>query len=116
MLCWKPYLFVDTMPGKGPGVFAGTYTGQYRDRVVARDRHGKKDRAFLDQTLHDYIFEGKNNEQCCMALGLGTPYNHNYKSNCNISWTLKKLIDHGQNRAVIEKRRKLHHQLQRRLG
>ncbi len=81
----KPYLFVDTIPGKGRGVFT-------RERIPANTVielspvivMEKKDRAFLDQTLlHDYIFEwGKNNEQCCMALGLVPMYNHNYKSNC----------------------------------
>jgi hypothetical protein len=42
------------------------------------------DRLLLDKTLlHDYIFEwGKMKDQCCMALGLVSMYNHSYKSNC----------------------------------
>ncbi|MFT4095035.1 MAG: SET domain-containing protein-lysine N-methyltransferase [Niabella sp.] len=42
------------------------------------------ERALLDKTLlHDYIFEwGENNDQCCMALGWVSVYNHAYKSNC----------------------------------
>jgi uncharacterized protein len=42
------------------------------------------DRKLLDQTLlHDYIFEwGVKNDQCCMALGYISIYNHSYKSNC----------------------------------
>ena len=42
------------------------------------------DREHLDKTLlHDYIFVwGKENDRCCMALGLIPIYNHNYNSNC----------------------------------
>ncbi len=44
----------------------------------------KEERLLLDKTLlHDYIFEwGKDNKQCCMALGYVPLYNHSYKSNC----------------------------------
>jgi uncharacterized protein len=44
----------------------------------------EKDRLLLDQTLlHDYIFEwGKDLDQCAMALGLVSVYNHSYKANC----------------------------------
>ena len=81
----KPYLFVDNTRTKGRGVFT-------RERippnilvenspVIVMD---KKDRVYLDQTLlHNYIFEwGKEKEQCCMALGLISMYNHSYSSNC----------------------------------
>ena len=81
----KPYLFVDTIPGKGRGVFT-------RERIPANTVielspvivMEKKDRAFLDQTLlHDYIFEwGMEKDQCCMALGYVPIYNHSYQSNC----------------------------------
>ena len=42
------------------------------------------ERIMLDQTLlHNYIFEwGRDNKQCCMALGYVPVYNHSYKSNC----------------------------------
>ena len=41
-------------------------------------------RSLLDQTLlHDYIFEwGRYKEQCCLALGYISIYNHSYFSNC----------------------------------
>jgi len=40
------------------------------------------DRKLLDKTLlHDYIFEWGNNE-CCVALGYVSVYNHSYGSNC----------------------------------
>ena len=47
--------------------------------VLSRD-----DRKLLDQTLlHDYIFEwGVKKNQCCVALGYVSMYNHAYKSNC----------------------------------
>ncbi|WP_121354891.1 SET domain-containing protein [Flavisolibacter nicotianae] len=43
-----------------------------------------KNRVDLDKTLlHDYIFEwGKKLDQCAMALGLVSVYNHSYKANC----------------------------------
>ena len=46
-----------------------------------------EERKLLDQTLlHDYIFEwGSNKEQCCVALGYVSVYNHSYKSNCEYS-------------------------------
>jgi len=42
------------------------------------------ERKLLDQTLlHDYIFEwGEERDQCCMALGYISIYNHAYESNC----------------------------------
>lgn len=42
------------------------------------------DRLLLDQTLlHDYIFEwGHKHNQCCVALGYISLYNHSYQSNC----------------------------------
>lgn len=43
-----------------------------------------EERLLLDKTLlHDYIFEwGKNLDQCAMALGLVSVYNHSYQANC----------------------------------
>lgn len=43
-----------------------------------------KERILLDKTLlHDYIFEwGISHNQCCVALGWVSLYNHSYKSNC----------------------------------
>jgi uncharacterized protein len=42
------------------------------------------DRRHLDQTLlHDYIFEwGEGGDQCAVALGLVSVYNHSYEANC----------------------------------
>ena len=51
-----------------------------------------KDRKLLDQTLlHDYIFKwGKDERNCCMALGLVPMYNHSYKSNCEYLMDFEK--------------------------
>ncbi|GAB3009878.1 SET domain-containing protein-lysine N-methyltransferase [Niabella terrae] len=42
------------------------------------------ERQLLDQTLlHDYIFEwGMDSQQCCVALGWVSVYNHSFTSNC----------------------------------
>ena len=81
----KPYLFVDQTDLMGRGVFtreripAGTILEISPVIIISLD-----DRQLIDKTiLHDYIFDwGKNNEKCCMALGLIPIYNHSYKSNC----------------------------------
>lgn len=46
----------------------------------------------LDQTrLHDYIFEwGDDREQCCMALGYASVYNHSFRSNCEYEMDFEK--------------------------
>jgi SET domain-containing protein len=51
-----------------------------------------QDRKLLDQTLlHDYIFEwGIQKNQCCMALGYVSLYNHSYHSNCTYDMDFKK--------------------------
>ena len=43
----------------------------------------KEERILLDQTLlHDYIFLwGRQETQCCVALGYVSIYNHDYQSN-----------------------------------
>jgi len=43
-----------------------------------------EERELLDQTLlHNYIFEwGEEKNQCCVALGYISIYNHSYYSNC----------------------------------
>ena len=81
----KPYLFVENTAEKGRGVFT-------HERIPANTVieiapvivMANSDREHLDKTLlHDYIFVwGKENDKCCMALGLIPIYNHNYKSNC----------------------------------
>jgi SET domain-containing protein len=81
----KAELFIDSSNGKGRGVF--TNKAIKADTVIEVAPvivMSAADRLLLDRTLlHDYIFEwGKMKDQCCMALGLVSMYNHSYKSNC----------------------------------
>ncbi|HMG81707.1 MAG TPA: SET domain-containing protein [Ferruginibacter sp.] len=81
----KPYLFIEKTPQMGKGVFT-------KERIPANTVieispvivMKKEDKEHLDKTLlHDYIFLwGKQQDKCCMALGLIPMYNHSYKSNC----------------------------------
>ncbi len=80
-----PSLYIDETNEKGRGVFtkkpipANTVVEISPVIVMSAD-----ERKLLDQTLlHDYIFEwGPNSDQCCMALGYISIYNHAYQSNC----------------------------------
>ena len=51
-----------------------------------------EERKLLDQTrIHDYIFEwGGPKNQCCMALGYVSIYNHSYHSNCEYEMDFDK--------------------------
>jgi len=78
-----PCLYVSATEQMGRGVFteealdAGTIIEISPVIVMNAD-----DRKLLDKTLlHDYIFEWGNNE-CCVALGYVSVYNHSYASNC----------------------------------
>lgn len=81
----KPYLVVAQTAVMGRGVFTleriPTGTVIEISTVIVMSA---ADRLHLDKTLlHDYIFEwGKQQNQCCMALGLVPLYNHSYNSNC----------------------------------
>lgn len=76
--------FADT-PGMGRGIFtsediaAGTIVEVSPVIVMSAG-----ERKLLDQTLlHDYIFEwGQDRQQCAMALGYVSLYNHAVPSNC----------------------------------
>lgn len=80
-----PSLFIAPVPGKGKGV----YTGEDLAKGTVLEVSpvivmSKEERVLLDKTrLHDYIFEwGSKRDQCCMALGYISVYNHSYSSNC----------------------------------
>ena len=81
----KQYLFIETIVGKGRGVFtrekinANTLIEEAPVIVMSAE-----DRIYLDKTfLHDYIFAwGKDEKKCCMALGFVPIYNHSFSSNC----------------------------------
>jgi SET domain-containing protein len=102
----KPYLFIDKSDGMGRGVFtreripAGTVIEI--SPVIVMD---KTDKQYLDKTLlHDYIFEwGKQQDKCCMALGLIPMYNHSYKSNCEYFMDFDEDIIFIKTVRIIEK-------------
>jgi len=80
-----PTIFIDNSPNKGKGVF--TRTGIPKGTIIEISPvivMNMGERLLLDQTLlHDYIFEwGDRKNQCCIALGYISVYNHSYKSNC----------------------------------
>lgn len=78
-------LFVDETPGKGRGVFTREDIPPMKtieiSSVLVMDAAARK---LLDQTtLHDYIFEwGTDEDQCCVAWGYISLYNHSYEANC----------------------------------
>lgn len=79
-----PGLYIAESQGKGRGVFtsenlpAGTII-EISPVIVLSE----SERVLLDQTLlHDYIFLwGKEEKECCVALGYLSVYNHDYHSN-----------------------------------
>ncbi|HLK30690.1 MAG TPA: SET domain-containing protein-lysine N-methyltransferase [Puia sp.] len=78
-------LYIANSNNKGRGVF--TNADILEDTVIEISPvivMNKQDRILLDQTLlHDYIFEWSHNKnQCCVALGYVSIYNHSYQSNC----------------------------------
>lgn len=80
-----PRLYVDKTQYKGRGVFT-------RKNIPPRKTietssvlvMTAEERKLLDQTqLHDYIFVwGKDENECCVAWGYISLYNHSYSSNC----------------------------------
>jgi SET domain-containing protein len=79
------FLYIDFIKDKGRGVF--TRKKIMADTVIEFSPvivMSNEERKLLDKTLlHDYIFEWGNNEnQCCVALGYISVYNHSYQSNC----------------------------------
>ncbi|MCM5528832.1 SET domain-containing protein [Parasegetibacter sp. NRK P23] len=81
-----PCLYIAPTPSMDRGVFtaealeAGTVI-EISPVIVMNSDHRK----LLDQTpLHDYIFEwGENLDECVVALGYLSMYNHAYHSNCD---------------------------------
>ena len=80
-----PGLYIAPVENKGRGIFCQedlkkNKTLEISPVIVLESR----DRLLLDQTLlHDYIFLwGRQQEQCCVALGYVSMYNHSYHSNC----------------------------------
>lgn len=80
-----PYLYIADTDNKGRGVFTSEdIEAQTLIEVSPVIVMSSDDRKLLDQTLlHDYIFEwGYDQQQCCMALGYISMYNHSPAANC----------------------------------
>lgn len=80
-----PSLYLDTTTGKGRGVFTNSdlypmTTIEISSVLVL----SAAERTEVEKTaLYNYIFEwGANNEQCCVAWGYISMYNHSYTANC----------------------------------
>lgn len=81
----KRFLYINQTKSKGKGVF--TKEKIAADTVIEDApviAMSAEDRINLDKTLlHDYIFAwGDKKDQCCVALGFVSMYNHSYQSNC----------------------------------
>lgn len=88
-------LYIGTSRGAGRGVF--TNHDLPKDEIIEVSPAivmSKQDRIHIDQTLlHDYIFEwGAKREQCCLALGYVSVYNHSYASNCEYEMNFRKKL------------------------
>lgn len=106
----KPYLFINKTTQRGRGVFTSAYIAA--DTVIEISPvivMEKTDREYLDKTLlHDYIFEwGGARQQCCMALGFISMYNHSYTSNCEYFMDFEEEIIFIKTIRAIEKKEEL---------
>ncbi|MCO6476701.1 MAG: SET domain-containing protein-lysine N-methyltransferase [Phaeodactylibacter sp.] len=79
-----PSLFIAHSPLGGRGVFTAALIpeGALLEVCPAIIMPGEQ-REFIDQTaLYDYYFIwGENDEQCAIALGYGSLYNHSFEPN-----------------------------------
>ncbi len=78
-----PYLYTKQTNNKGWGVFTENPIDKHTiievSPVIVMSAVEK---VLLDKTaLYNYIFDWEHN-QCCMAMGLISVYNHAYNSNC----------------------------------
>jgi hypothetical protein len=87
------FLFISSSQKKGRSVFTSEIIKAKTiieiSPVIVMSNN---DRLLLDQTLlHDYIFEwGEKRNQCCVALGYVSIYNHSYQSNCEYEMDYKQ--------------------------
>ena len=90
-----PGLFIAPAKNRGRGVFTSEIIPEGTtieiSPVIVMSR---QERHFIDKTLlHDYIFEwGIEKDQCCMALGYLSLYNHSYEANCDYEMDFENRI------------------------
>ena len=98
-------LYIEKSNEKGRGVFTKqTIPANTIIEISPVIVMSAEERTLLDQTLlHDYIFEwGKDNKQCCMALGYVPVYNHSYRSNCEYEMDFENEIIRIKTIRVVE--------------
>ena len=99
-----PCLFIAETGTKGRGVFTSADITKNSVIEIAPVLVMTGDeRKLLDQTLlHDYIFEwGDDTQECCLALGWVSVYNHSYASNCEYD------MDYDEKTITIKTMRKI---------
>ncbi len=81
----QPFLYIGSSKDKGRGVFTDKKIGaNWIVEISPVIVMSGVEQELLDQTLlHDYIFVwGERKDQCCLALGYVSIYNHSFQSNC----------------------------------
>ena len=94
-----PCLYIAEAGTKGRGVFTSAgITANSVIEIAPVVVMSHDERKLLDQTLlHDYIFEwGEDTQECCLALGWASVYNHSYTSNCTYD------MDYDENIITIQ--------------
>jgi uncharacterized protein len=90
-----PCLYIADSAQRGRGVYTSTglHTGSILEVSPVIVMNGRE-RNLLDQTvLHDYIFLwGKDETECCLALGYVSIYNHSYQSNAEYEMDFEKSV------------------------
>jgi uncharacterized protein len=103
-------LYIADSPNRGRGVFTSKNlkTGDLIETspVIVMNSEEKN---LLDKTLlHDYIFLwGKNETECCIALGYLSIYNHDYKSNAEYEMDFLKSVIRIRTVRNIKKREEI---------
>lgn len=86
-----PFLYVKTVEGKGRGIFTaqeiplGSTIESCPALVLSAE-----DKELIHQTkLHDYYFLWDEEDQCAIALGYGSLYNHSSAANADYEMDLE---------------------------
>ncbi|HTO16551.1 MAG TPA: SET domain-containing protein-lysine N-methyltransferase [Edaphocola sp.] len=88
-------LYVKTTKEMGRGVFTKEAIPQNVIIEISPVlKMSSAERKLLDQTeLYNYIFEwGENHDQCCVAWGYTSLYNHQFGSNCEYMMSFEEGI------------------------
>src|SRR5450432_4221710 len=90
-----PCLYIADSFNRGRGVFSSeNLVGGKLIEIAPVIVMSPEERTLLDRTLlHDYIFLwGRDETQCCVALGYVSIYNHDYQSNAEYEMDFEKNV------------------------